>query len=63
MSREVTVRAYGGELKRLVAVDQSGKLVYVLNPHSLDRAASGLTEPVGVPAEDVSEGWRKEVAH
>lgn len=32
------------------------KLVYVVNPNSLERAALGATEPVGVPREDVLEG-------
>jgi len=44
-------------------VDETEKLVYVVNPNSLERAAAGETEPVGVPREDVLDGWRKEAAH
>ena len=44
-------------------MDETEKLVYVVNPNSLERAAAGETEPVGVPREDVLDGWRKEAAH
>lgn len=63
MNRKVTVRAYGGDLALLVAVDESEKLTYVANPLSAERIASGQTEPVGVPKEDVVEGWPKEAAN
>jgi hypothetical protein len=59
MHRNVTVRSFGGNFVHLVAVEDANRLVYVANPQSLQRIAEGLTEPVGVPKEDVMEGWDK----
>lgn len=63
MEKQVTVRTYEGGTAKMVAVDTGDRLVYVANPRSLQRIAAGLTEPVGVPKEDVREGWGKEAAH
>ena len=63
MNQKVTVRAYGGYCTQLIAVDKSDRLVYVVNPGSIARVEAGETEPVGVPTEDVTQGWKEEAAH
>jgi len=57
MPRNVTVLAYGDEHVHLIAIEEANRLIYVAAPDSLERIANGLTEPVGVPREDVTEGW------
>jgi hypothetical protein len=49
----VIVVAYGEEPVRLVEIERSEKLVYVAAELLLDRVASGDSQPVGVPKEDV----------
>lgn len=63
MSRRVTVHGYEGRTAKLIALDEGPRLVYVAAPGSLNRIADGSTEPVGVPKEDVREGWNEEAAH
>jgi hypothetical protein len=53
MPKVVMVRANGGNPVRLLLIEQGKRLSWVANPNSLERIATGLTEPVGVPAEDV----------
>jgi hypothetical protein len=55
MQRIVLVRGFGGAPVQLMALEASPKVVYVANPDSLDRIRDGLTEPVGVPWDDVFE--------
>jgi hypothetical protein len=55
MTRDVLVRAMNNEPKHLIAVDSDDRLMFVANPLSLERLRDGLTEPVGVPREDVFE--------
>ena len=55
MTRDVLVRAMDNEPKHLIAVDSDERLMFVANPESAGRLREGLTEPVGVPREDVFE--------
>jgi hypothetical protein len=55
VSTMVIVRAMENEPVRLIAVRASNRIVYVANPDSMQKIESGVTEPVGVPREDVFE--------
>lgn len=49
----VIVRAYRDEPVRLMAFSRENRLVYVASESSLERIEAGLSQPIGVPSEDV----------
>lgn len=51
--RRVLVRSAFGDIVEMIAVDESESLVYVVAPDALEKLRDGLTDPVGVPREDV----------
>ncbi|WP_374306665.1 hypothetical protein [Methylocella sp.] len=57
----VIVRPAWGTPKAMVAVGASKTTVYVVSPDSTGRLSQGLTQPVGVPREDVLEFNAKEL--
>ena len=58
---KVLARGSGGRPYVLVLVSRTNKLCYLANSNLLDRVRAGLSEPVGVPSEDVFP-YNKEAA-
>lgn len=51
--KRVRVRSAFGGTVDMLAIEERGKLVYVVAPDAVEMLKSGLTEPVGCPKEDV----------